>query len=75
MSLSSRCGLICDCSHSVSSRLLVMVVIWFVAMEEGGGGRRKPGGVFAQQFDGCVFETEGGVIDLSSLANTDGTAS
>ncbi|KAK7110612.1 hypothetical protein V1264_014453 [Littorina saxatilis] len=49
-----------------------------MTMDEGGGsrergGERGGGGVSAQETAGCVWEGEGGIINLMGLANTDGT--
>ena len=53
----------------VRSRCLVLLA-WMATLE---GGETWGWGAMAQQFDGCVWETEGGVINLKPLANTDGT--
>ena len=65
----------------LSRHLLVrLLVAWIVIVVLGPGrGGACQGEVLRAataeqlQFDGCVWESKGGVINLISLANTDGT--
>ena len=61
-------------------RYLVVPLAWAVVLKSGerrgggeGGGELgvQGGGVLA--FDGCKWDDDGGVVDLSSLASRDGT--
>ena len=60
---------------AVEASRYFFLLAWMAVLLQGGGGVWRGAGVAvpADQFDGCEWQSEGGVINLKSLANTDGT--